>query len=58
MSGSTSMQMPSPLDEAELKLEFRRLYAKIGTIGCLQVMYEFLISAKWLGEVIMEEGKR
>jgi hypothetical protein len=52
------IQQPSVLDEAQMRQEFRRLYAEIGFAGCLQVLFEFFKSAQWLSEVMIEESKR
>jgi len=49
------MMPPTLLDEAELKLEFRKIYGDVGYVGCLQVLYEFLVSANWLADVMREE---
>lgn len=46
---------PSPLQEAEMRLEFRRLYKEIGAAGCLQVLFEILKTGEWLSEIILEE---
>lgn len=52
------MTPPSELDLAALRLEFRRLYQDLGYVGCLQVLYELLISTQTLANVIAEEMKR
>lgn len=49
---------PGPLAEAEMRLEFRRLYRELGYAGCLQVLYEILKSGEWLSEIIIEEQAR
>lgn len=46
---------PTELDKAELRLEFRRLYYRVGHMGCLQVLYELLKSAEVLSEIMIEE---
>lgn len=46
---------PGPLQEAEMKLEFRRLYREQGKAACLQVLYEIMKASEWLGEVMLEE---
>ncbi len=46
---------PSPLMEAEMRLEFRRLWREIGEAGCMQVLYEIMKSGEWLSEVMLEE---
>lgn len=51
-----SMNKPSVTDEAQMRQEFRRLYREVGWNGCLQVLYEFLKSAEWLAEIMVEEG--
>lgn len=49
------MMKPSELDMAQLKFEFRTLYSHIGFEGSLQVLYEMMLSANTLAEVIDEE---
>lgn len=50
---------PNQLDEAQMRQEFRRLYHEIGFNGCMQVLYEFMLSANWLTEIMIEErGKQ
>lgn len=49
------MIRPSPLDEAEMKCEFRRLYAEVGWDGCHQALYEMVCAANWLIAVMAEE---
>lgn len=44
-----------PLDEAELRLEFRRTYKELGEVACTQILYELLMSAQILCEVMQEE---
>lgn len=51
------MREANELDKAELRLSFRRMYKDIGYSGCYQVLYEFLLSANLLIEVIIEEQK-
>jgi hypothetical protein len=46
---------PSHFDEAEMKLEFRRLYREHGSLGCAQALYEMLKAGQWLSEVMLEE---
>ena len=46
---------PNELDLAELRQDFRRLYRDIGPEGCLQVVYEMLVSARVLSEIMIEE---
>lgn len=50
-----SLVNPGPLMEAEMRLEFRRLYKEIGYEGCMQVLYEILKSGEWLSEIMLEE---
>ena len=52
------LQNPGPLYEAEMKLEFRRLYKEIGPEGCMQVLFEIMKSGEWLSEVMLEERSR
>jgi hypothetical protein len=49
------MHNPSDLDLAQLKYEMRTMYGHLGTEGSLQVLYEMLVSANVLAEVIFEE---
>lgn len=49
---------PSELDLAELKHEFRQLYMHVGFGGALQVLYELLLSANVLSEIIAEEKQK
>ena len=51
----TSMNEPSELDIAQLKYEMRVIYNNLGFAGSLQVMYEMLVGARILSEVILEE---
>ena len=46
---------PSILDVAQLKQEMRTMYRHLGFEGSLQVMYEMLVGARILAEVIHEE---
>lgn len=48
----------NPLDEAELRLEFRRLYQEIGYDGMRQVLYELLMSAKICVDIMQEEDSK
>lgn len=52
------IQRPSPLDEAELRHEMRRMYRQIGPLAAWQVLYELLKSAEYLADIMLEEGKR
>jgi len=52
------MNKPSELDLAQLKHEMRAMYGHIGLEGSLQAMYEMLIGANILAEVITEENVR
>jgi hypothetical protein len=49
---------PSELDLAQLKYEMRAMYGHIGYVGSLQVVYEMLIGAQVLMEVITEERQK
>jgi len=49
------MMYPGPLQEAEMKLEFRRLYNEQGEATCFQVLYELMKSAEWMSEIMLEE---
>jgi hypothetical protein len=52
------MNDPSRLDLVQLKQEMRQLYQNIGDDGALQVLYEMVIGANILIEVISEERSR
>jgi hypothetical protein len=49
---------PSELDMAQLRHEFRQLYMSVGYTGSLQALYEMLVAASTLGEVIAEERRK
>src|SRR5258708_17770551 len=49
------MMSPSELDIAQMKFEMRQMYNHLGFEGSLQVLYEFIVSANILAEVILEE---
>ena len=49
------MNRITPLDEAQLKHEFRQLYKNLGYPEIMQVLYEILKSAQILSEVLSEE---
>lgn len=49
------MKKPTIAEEIDMKTDWRDLYKKIGPEGCYQVLYEILLSAEWLIEVIKEE---
>ena len=49
---------PSELDLAQLKYEMRQMYGHLGYDGSLQVMYEMLIGARILAEIIIEEREK
>ncbi len=49
------MNHPSELDLAQLRLEMRQMYGHIGLTGALQVLYEILVGARVLAEIISEE---
>jgi hypothetical protein len=49
------MNRPSELDIAQLKHEMREMYGHLGYDGSLQVLYEMIIGANTLAEVIIEE---
>jgi len=46
---------PSELDIAQLKYEMRSMYKNLGFEGALQVLYEMMVGANTLAEVIVEE---
>lgn len=45
----------NPIDEAQMKHELRELYKDVGEIGATQALYEMLVTANMLCEVILEE---
>lgn len=49
------MKEVNELDKAELKHEFRQLYNQVGYEGCIQCLYEILLSANVLAELMIEE---
>lgn len=51
------MKRINELDRATLKNEFKNMYTDIGCEGCLQVLYELLVSVNVLIEVINEKAK-
>lgn len=52
---STSSVSMNILDESQLKAEMRQMYREVGPLGSIQCLYEILISATLLLEVIDEE---
>ncbi len=52
------MRFPGPLQEAEMKSEFRRLYKYIGEAGCMQALFEIVKAGEWLAEVMVEEKSK
>jgi hypothetical protein len=49
---------PSELDKAQLKFEMRQLYSNIGFEASVRVLFDMIIGAEILSEVIVEERKR
>lgn len=45
----------SELDQAEMRLEFRRLYKEIGFTACMQVLLEITTSAGIPADIMLEE---
>ena len=59
------MKEVNQLDQAALKNDFKNMYKDIGYTGCTQVLYELVLSAQILTEVmadaqraIIEESKK
>jgi len=52
------MKEPSELDIAQLRFEMRQMYGHLGLEGSLQVLYEMMVGAKVLAEVITEERSK
>jgi len=46
---------PSELDLAQLRFEMRKLYSHVGMEGAFQVLYEMMVGARIMAEVIAEE---
>jgi len=44
------------LDKAELKVEMRNLYKQVGLYASIRCLYEILLSANILLDVILEES--
>ena len=53
-----SMNEPSQLDLAQLRFEMRTMYKHIGLEGSMQVLYEMIVGANTLAEVIAEEKQK
>lgn len=49
------MNKINELDKAGLKYDFKQMSKNIGRDGCLQVLYELLLSASILCDVIKED---
>lgn len=49
------LQKPGVLTEAEYKEMFRKLYKEQGFATCMQCVYEFLMAAQWMSEIMKEE---
>jgi len=49
---------PSELDLAQLKFEMRTMYSHIGFAGSMQILYEMIIGANTLAEIIAEERSK
>ena len=45
----------SPLDEAELRSEFRRTIKEVGVLGSWQILYELLFSINVFMDIMREE---
>lgn len=46
------------LDEAQLKAELRAMYRDLGSTYSMQCVYEMLVTANLLMEIIYEEKKK
>lgn len=53
-----NMNEPNELDLATLRVELRTMYEAIGYHGCLQVIYEWILSAQVLAELLIEEQRK
>lgn len=51
------LEEPSELDMAQLKADMRTLYRHVGFGGSLQVLYEMMLGARTLAEIIDEEKR-
>ena len=49
---------PSELEMAQLRHEMRELYRHVGLEASMQALYEMLVGASTLAEVIAEERKK
>lgn len=52
------MQPIKIVDEATFRYEMRRLYKEKGYETSLQVLYEFIMAANILADVLLEERKK
>ncbi len=53
-----SMNSPSELDLAQLKHDMRQMYKHLGFEGSVQVLYEMMLSANILAEIMVEERNK
>lgn len=49
------MQNLSPLDEASLRVQMRKMFRDVGWTGCYQALYEIIRSAEILIDILIEE---
>ena len=49
---------PSQLDLAQLRHEMRTMYGHLGFEGSLQVLYEMIVGANTLAEIMAEERSK
>ncbi len=52
------MEDINPMDEAQLRHEMRDLYREFGAMGATQALYEMLLAANILAEVMIEEQNK
>ena len=45
----------NPLDEAELRVEFRRTIREVGPMQSVRIMYDLLEAVKVFSEVMLDE---
>ena len=52
------MEPVSELEQAQVRFEVRDLIKDVGVVGATQALYEMLVYANILCEVIIEEGEK
>jgi hypothetical protein len=49
---------PTELDMAQLRHEFRQLYAHVGYEGSIQIFYEMMVGTTAFAKIILEERQK